>query len=342
MPVTIFAPGNFPPTTGAIVYDTRLADALRALGTAVDVIPVPGQHPDADAAARQAAAAIAGSWPAGRVVIDGFCLYAFAEQAAQLGGAIGLIHHPMSQEPQLPEAERARYLAIEQALLPSLAQVLVPSEAVRRQVAAIAGLDTARLTVLSPGIPEAPRSGGSGGPGCHLLSVASLIPRKGHETVLRALQGLPDLDWRFTLCGDASIDPEHAAVLAARAEAPGLAGRVTFLGRRTPEEMEALWQSADVFISASHFEGYGMAVAEAVRHGLPLALAREAAAPELIPAAASAIVEPGDSVQLTKALRRIIFDAALRATLAEASWQAGRSLPRWEDQARAFLRQFPD
>jgi len=341
MPVTFLVPGNFPPTTGAIVYDTRLAAALRTLGTTVDLTPVPGHHPAPDEAARQAAAAIAAALPGGLVVIDGFCLYAFAEQSARLGRAIGMVHHPMSQEPQLPEAERACFLATEQALLPCLAHLLVPSEAVRRQLVQAVGLDAARITVLAPGIPEAPRSAGSGGPGRHLLSVASLIPRKGHDTVLRALQRLPDLDWHFTLCGDASIDPGHAAFLKTLAEGPGLAGRVTFAGTRTPTEMEALWQSADLFISASVFEGYGMAVAEAVRHGLPLALAREAAAPELIPAAASAIVEAGDDVQLAKALRRIIYDADLHAALADASWQAGRALPRWDDQAQLFLKQFP-
>ncbi|HTI02781.1 MAG TPA: glycosyltransferase family 4 protein [Acidisoma sp.] len=341
MPVTFFTPGNFPPTTGAIVYDTRLAEALRALGASVDLKSVLGRHPEPDEAALQNAAAIAAALPAGRVLIDGFCLYAFAEQATHLTSAIGMLHHPMSQEPQLPEAERARFLAAERALLPCLAHLLVPSEAVRRQLVDAVGLDAAQITVLAPGIPETPRSAGSGGPGRHLLSVASLIPRKGHDTVLRALQSLPDLDWRFTICGDASIDPEHAAVLRRLAEGPGLAGRVTFVGPRTPEQMEALWQSADVFISASIFEGYGMAVAEAVRHGLPLALAREAAAPEVIPAAASAIVEPGDHVQLAKALRRIIYDADVHAALADASWQAGRALPRWEDQAQAFLKHFP-
>jgi glycosyltransferase involved in cell wall biosynthesis len=342
MPVTFLVPGNFPPTTGAIVYDTRLAEALRALGTVVGLTPVPGHHPAPDAAARQEAAAIAAALPAGRVVIDGFCLYAFAEQAAHLGRAIGMVHHPMSQEPQLPAPERARFLATEQALLPCLAHLLVPSEAVRRQLVEAVGLNGARITVLAPGIPDAPRSAGSDGPGRHLLSVASLIPRKGHDTVLRALQRLTDLDWHFTICGDAGIDPTHAAELKRLAETPGLAGRVTFVGARTPAEMEALWQSADLFISASIFEGYGMAVAEAVRHGLPLALAREAAAAELIPGAASAIVEPGDDVQLAKALRRIIYDADLHAALADASWLAGRALPRWEDQAQLFLKQFPD
>ncbi|GAB0116856.1 glycosyltransferase family 4 protein [Acidisoma sp. 7E03] len=339
MPVTFFVPGNFPSTTGAIVFDTRLAAALEARGMPTRLQPVDGHHPAPDAAARQAAAALASSLPVGRVVIDGFCLYAFAEEAARLTEVIGLIHHPMSEEPQLADGERERFRALEQVLLPRLAHLLVPSTAVAAQLRAL-GLPEERITVMTPGIPETPRSAGSGGPSCHLLSVASLIPRKGHDTVLRALQSLPDLDWRLTLCGDATIDPAYAESLRRQAEEPGLAGRVTFLGGRTPAELEALWQSADIFVSASQFEGYGMAVAEAVRHGLPLALARGAAAPEVIPDAGTALVEAGDHVQLGKALRRMIFDADLRRQMAEVVWQAGRALPRWEDQAALFLERF--
>ena len=38
-----------------------------------------------------------------------------------------------------------------------------------------------------------------------------------------------------------------------------------------------------------------------------------------------------------KCLRRAIFDADLRASLAEGAWQAGRALPGWPEQAAAFL-----
>lgn len=339
MMIRWFVPGNFPPTTGAIVFDTRLADALRAAGDVVEITPLAGMHPLPDAKAEEAALhAAQGLAPDAdaATVIDGFCLYAFAAQAEKLARAVAILHHPMSAEPHLAEDERARFHAIESALLPRLAHIVVPSEAVRQQVASAHAIAAERITLLTPGVPHAPRSKGTGGSGCHLLAVASLIPRKGHETVLCALRRLPDLAWRLTICGDATLDPLHAESLHAMAEEAGLAGRVRFLGPQTAAEMEALWQSADVFVSGSQYEGYGMAVAEAVRHGLPLAITTTAAAPEVIPQRGSALVPPGDDAQLSKALRRLIFDPSVRAELAEASWQAGQSLPNWTDQARHF------
>ncbi len=84
-----------------------------------------------------------------------------------------------------------------------------------------------------------------------------------------------------------------------------------------------------------------MAVAEAVRRGLPLAVTHSAAASEVIPRDGSVIVEPGDDAQLSKALRRLIFSAPLRHDLSEAAWQAGRALPNWAEQGRRFADLLP-
>lgn len=340
MAVTWFVPGNYPPTTGAIVFDTKLGAELSASGRAVSFVPVAGRHPWPDDQSRQSAAACltAARASGDRIVIDGFCLYAFADLAAdlQVAEAIGVIHHPMSGEPHLNTAQRDFYAATEARLLPMLARIAAPSDAVAAQIITLPGINAAGVTVITPGLPDAPRSMGSDGAGCHLLAVASLIPRKGFETVLKALQPLQDLDWHLTICGDQTIDPAHSASLLALADTPGLAGRVTFTGPCAAAAFEALWQSADIFVSGSSYEGYGMAVAEAVRRGLPLAVTKGAAAPAVIPEGGSIIVEPGDATQLSKGLRRLIFDPAARRVLSDAAWNAGRALPSWTAQAERF------
>jgi glycosyltransferase involved in cell wall biosynthesis len=342
MNVTFFVPGNFPATTGAIVFDTHLVEQLRGLGHGVTIVPVAGSHPMPDETARASAAAL---WkthkllsPAHTAVIDGFCLYAFdgLEESLRTHGAIGMVHHPMSLEPQLPPAEQDAFVAIEQRVLPGLTRIVVPSESTRGRLTASLMLPPGAVEVVAPGIPEAGRSTGSGGCRCHLRAIGSLIPRKGHDTVLRALTGLDDLDWTLTICGAPEIDPGHAEALRSLAQTSGLGSRVVFDGACPPGRLESLWQTADIFVSGSCFEGYGMAVAEAVRRGLPLAVTSGAAAAEVVPLDGSVIVPPGDHVQLSKALRRLIFSAPLRQTLAEASWQAGRAFPTWADQGRLF------
>ena len=129
----------------------------------------------------------------------------------------------------------------------------------------------------------------------------------------------------------------HAAGLAALAEELGVAGRVAFAGEVTGAALEALYDGADAFVLASHWEGYGMAVAEALARGLPVSVTAGGALGELVPLEAGSVSPPGDVVSLTKALRRVLYDTELRAAMAEAAWAAGQRLPRWDDRAAAFL-----
>jgi len=50
------------------------------------------------------------------------------------------------------------------------------------------------------------------------------------------------------------------------------------------------------------------------------------------------VCEPGDQVQLSKALRRLIFSPSLRAEMGEVAWQVGQKLPHWDTQAQEFSK----
>ena len=106
-----------------------------------------------------------------------------------------------------------------------------------------------------------------------------------------------------------------------------------FAGEVTGDALEALWRGADLFALATWFEGYGMAVAEALKRGLPVAVCSGGAAAALVEPEAGVVCEPGDHVQLSKALRRLIFSPTLRTEMAEVAWQIGQKLPHWKTQA---------
>ena len=76
-----------------------------------------------------------------------------------------------------------------------------------------------------------------------------------------------------------------------------------------------------------------MVVAEALKRGLPVAVCSGGAAAALVAPEAGVICEPGDRVQLSKALRRLIFSPSLRAEMGEVAWQIGQKLPHWKTQA---------
>ena len=339
MSIHLLVPDPFDAISGGYIYDRRMVEGLRALGETVEVIELPGRHPAADATAEDAARAALARIPAGgRIVIDGLGLPAFAPVAQDLAArkAVALIHHPTALEHGQQEEVRATLKARERTLFAACARLICTSPLTARRLPEEFGADPARIGVVEPGTEPAPRAAGSGGPGCAILAVGTLVPRKGHDVLLRALARLTDLEWSLTIAGDERRDPAHAHGLRALAEEVGIAARVTFAGEVTGEALEALYHRADLFALATRWEGYGMAAAEAMARGLPLAITAGGAIAEVV-APGSAIISPvDDAMSLSKGMRRPIFDAALRAEMAEASWQGGQRLPRWADRAAAF------
>ena len=66
--------------------------------------------------------------------------------------------------------------------------------------------------------------------------------------------------------------------------------RIAAPGAVSPERLAALYADADVFVLASRFEGYGMAYAEAIAHGLPVIGTNAGAIPETVPPDAGLLV----------------------------------------------------
>ncbi|MCI0752723.1 glycosyltransferase family 4 protein [Teichococcus vastitatis] len=339
MKLALLVPGPFSTVSGGYGYDRRLVRGFRDAGHNVEVIELQGRHPLPDSVAQASARAALDAVPGDTtLIIDGLGLPAFAPFADELEtrNAVGLIHHPTAIEPGFAEDERDDLRQRETSLFPRMARLVATSRLTADRLAGEFGADAARIGVVEPGTDPAPRSQGSGGPGCAILSVAVLVPRKGHDVLLRALGKLTDLNWNLTIAGGPR-DPVHARSLVALAEELNIAARVTFAGEVVQDELEALYNQADLFALATYWEGYGMAAAEALAHGLPLAITAGGAIADVVPLQAGVIAAPGDIASLSRAMRRPIYDAGLRTEMAKAAWEAGQKLPRWTDRAEAFI-----
>jgi glycosyltransferase involved in cell wall biosynthesis len=211
--------------------------------------------------------------------------------------------------------------------------VIATSEATARLLASDYGVPREKITVARPGVdPVAPTRRKKAGP-VALLSVGSLVPRKGYNVLIAALAAVADLDWRMVIAGPRDRDQATAERIAAQIKALGLDARVTLAGAVAPDRLAALYAAADLFVLASRFEGYGMAFTEAIGYGLPVIGTNAGAIPEAVPEGAGLLVPPDDVAALAAALRRLIGDRGERERLATAARTAAVQLPTWQTAA---------
>lgn len=333
MPLAFLVPGRLDQLTGGYLFDRKIVEGLRARGREVSVIELEGRYPDADEVARASSARALGRLPSDSVaIIDGLALPGFADclaNEAQRLRLIGFIHHPLSLETGLSPDQVAHYAALEARLWPLLRGLLCSSAHTARAVIA-AGMAADRVAVATPGTDKPARATRcEEGRSLQLLAVGTVTPRKGHLLLIEALASLRALDWRLTCIGSLERDPPTVETLRKAIMAHALDDRVVLAGEQPPALLEVAYRKADLFVLPSYHEGYGMAYAEALAHGLPVIATTAGAIPDTVPASASLLVPPGDVVALTTALQRVFTDAGLRVRLATGAAQAAAALPDW-------------
>jgi glycosyltransferase involved in cell wall biosynthesis len=338
--VAFAIPGDLGSHTGGYAYARRLLILLPTYGVRVRLVALPDAFPHPSGAdLAETKRSLSETADDAVLLIDGLAYGALPmDLIATLRRPLAaLVHHPLGLESGLSAERRSALLASEAAALAMAARVIVTSAATARLLAADFGVPPERIMVAVPGVEPAERARGTGSP-VRLIAVGAVSPRKGYEGLIEALSGLRDLDWRLTIAGSLDRDPAAAQRLQRMIEAQDLCGLVDIAGAVSDDFLDRLYDEADVFVSASWFEGYGMALAEAMARGLPLVASTGGAAAETVPDGAGLKAPPGDTNALRQALRRLIADSRLRRDLADGSWAAGRHLPRWSDTAATVAR----
>jgi len=149
-----------------------------------------------------------------------------------------------------------------------------------------------------------------------LAAVGRLSPQKNFQELIAGLAGLgpEQKDW---LCLIAGEGPEREALENHLGQA-GLKGKVRLLGQ--VDRVDALLSAADIFCLTSSWEGLPLALLEGMAAGLPVAAAAIDGVVEVVPNGKAGLLHtPGDEVELTANLSRLLADEGLRRTLGGAA-----------------------
>jgi glycosyltransferase involved in cell wall biosynthesis len=301
--------------SGGNAYDRRIARGLAAAGWSVHEQEVHGLED---------LTATVGAIPDGALVlVDGLVASPAPEvlvpHASRLRLAV-LIHMPLGT-------------VQERDVLSAAASVVTTSAWARRALLDLYSLPAERVYVAEPGVDRAELASGTAASGA-LLSVAAVIPGKGHDVLVDALAPLASLPWECVCVGSLERDPAFVEQVRRRAADGGVEQRVRLSGPQVGTDLDRRYATADLLVLPSRGESYGMVVAEALARGLPVVATEVGGVPEALGHGAGGtrpglLVPPEDPVALRDALRAWLEDAELRLRLRRAARERRDSLPNW-------------
>jgi len=218
--------------------------------------------------------------------------------------------------------------------------ILTPSEFARRELVELLSLPEAHVHVVPNGYeraafhPDVVPAGADllasrGIPGPFLLYSGGGTRRKNVSALLQAWAGLapayPDLT--LALAGPAGPLGALAGVVAAP--------RVAVLGYLERDVLPRVLKAATALVYPSIYEGFGLPPLEAMALGVPVVAVRAGAVPEVVGDCA-VLAETGDSDALAAAVRSLLDDADLAASLSRRG-PARAGLFSWTAHARQVL-----
>jgi glycosyltransferase involved in cell wall biosynthesis len=301
-------PGRLRGLSGGNLYDATAIDALRERGWAVEAVE-PGDPLQ----------------PADVVVLDSL---AFRHGPPATRAPLVAVAH------QLPSdaAGRPNRLAAERAVLEAASLVVTVARWLEDR---LRRLTDTPVAVVTPGRDRAWAPDGPANDADTVLCVGNPLPGKGLPEGVEVFLAAGAAGATLVVAGDPGWDPVEARRLGRVA---GRAGeRVSFVGPLPPEELSDRYRRARLLLTASAYEGWPIAVAEAMASGLPVAGYDVAGLRELVrPDRDGLLVPRGEPAALGAAARTLWEDRDLARRLGDSARRRALVWPTWRETGQRF------
>jgi glycosyltransferase involved in cell wall biosynthesis len=232
------------------------------------------------------------------------------------GGGVPVVSTKHNDDP----FRRGPFRYVERLLTRRAARVITISEALRRYCVEEVGLPAGKIEVVHYGLDALPEPWGEG-PKVQLpenarvlLCVSRLAEQKGVDVAVRALARVREVEPRAVL-----------VVLGEGPERPRLAADGVFLPGRVGD-VASWYRRAELLVHPARWEGFGLALLEAMLAAKPVVATRVSAAPEIVvDGETGMLVAPDDAAALAEAVLALLADPARAAAMGEAGLARARS-----------------
>jgi glycosyltransferase involved in cell wall biosynthesis len=259
-----------------------------------------------------------------------------------------MLHYLESMHTYYAAQARAALWAGEQLWLQAVQGIIVPSRQLREYLAR-QGIDQEKITVACPGIARVP-AGRLSQPKIRseddpvtLIIVGPLSRGKGQLDVVRMLAQMPTTHFRLHVVGDCAQHPSYTEEIRTLIQRSHLQDAIIVHGSLPQQALFELLPQCDLYLSASSYESYSMATAEAVAHGLPvLAYATGAIGDWIEDGVNGRLIDLGQPEQFFQALRRLLTERHVLNQLRRNAWvrTANLTFHSWDKTYDDFLQAF--
>lgn len=168
-----------------------------------------------------------------------------------------------------------------------------------------------------------------------ILSVGTLIKRKGHEYIIRALASILSVvpNAHLHLVGTGARNKDLKKLVSEL----GVSNAVTFHGYLSDDELRERFRRAQVFVHASHSEGYSHIRLEAMASGCPVVGTRVRGAEEMISDGVEGyLVEPGSAEAIVEPTVDLLRAPSKAQEMGKNARERVEQKHDWEDVAAAY------
>lgn len=256
---------------------------------------------------------------------------------------IALVHHILSGEPRYQWKNRI-FSLVERSFLGSVDGFIHNSKTTQKTVASLVAHNLPEVVAY----PAGNRFGNpltaeviakrcqAAGP-LELIFLGIVVPRKGLLPLLSALAQLDSNIWRLSIVGGLDFDPDYTARVRKLTRQLGLSDSVRFLGPLQDDDLVQMLSKSHIFCMPYAYEGFGIAILEAMAFGLPAIGCSNGAAHETINHGENGfLLAPSDLAGLAPLLLGLHHDRKKLQQMALAAYSTYASRPSWRDNITAI------
>ncbi len=244
------------------------------------------------------------------------------------------------RHPGMHPARRLATLPVSLIAVARARAVIVPSDWVRHELSRGLGVAARRVVVVEHAPLDDSIPVSDPGPLLrrhrldghrYLLSVGTIEPRKNLLRLVAAFELLAaqDADLRLVLAGSPGW---RRGSIDRRIGTSPYSDRIVLTGYLSPPDVAALMKCAAACCYVSMYEGYGLPVIEAMKHGTPVVTSNRTSMPQAAGGAA-VLVDPFDEAEIARGIR----DAIARREVLAVAGPERAALRSWDDVAREHL-----